>query len=317
MHIPDGFLGAGTLVSTAVLSAAVVTQALRVLRRDLPARRVPLIGLTAAFVFAAQMLNFPVAAGTSGHLIGAALATVLLGPAAAIVTMTAVLLLQCLMFADGGLLALGANVLNLAVIAPLSAWAVLRLMRRSSGDGVRPLLVAAGFAAWCSTVAAALACALELSASGVVGLRTAVFAMGGVHMLIGLGEAVITMLVLAVVVRARPELIEVGRGAPAARVRRPVRYAAVLAIVTMLLAAPFASRLPDGLERVAGELGFAARATSTAGAPLGGYEFPWLMSGGSWLGVVIAGALGASVAYLAAWVLARTLAAAPGKLARR
>ena len=142
-------------------------------------------------------------------------------------------------------------------------------------------------------------------------------AMGGVHMLIGLGEAVITMLVLAVVVRARPELIEVGRGAPAARVRRPVRYAAVLAIVTMLLAAPFASRLPDGLERVAGELGFAARATSTAGAPLGGYEFPWLMSGGSWLGVVIAGALGASVAYLAAWVLARTLAAAPGKLARR
>ena len=124
MHVPDGFLDARTLVATAGLAAVGLGLALREVRRNLPPRRVPLIGLAAAFVFAAQMLNFPVAAGTSGHLIGAALAAVLLGPAAAIVAMTAVLLLQALMFADGGITALGANVLNLAVIAPLVAHGV-------------------------------------------------------------------------------------------------------------------------------------------------------------------------------------------------
>ena len=318
MHIPDGFLGAGTLLASAVVSTAALSLALRALKRDLPARRVPLIGLTAAFVFAAQMLNFPVAAGTSGHLIGATLATVLLGPAAAIVTMTAVLLLQCLMFADGGLMALGANVLNLAVIAPLTAWVVLWPVRRRSNVGDRALLAAAGFAAWCSTVAAALACALELATSGVVALRPAVYAMGGVHMLIGLGEAVITMLVLAVVVRARPELIEVRNRAPAAGAAGPRRrYAAPIAIAAMVLAAPFASRLPDGLERVAAELGFAARTTARAGAPLDGYDIPWLSAAMPWLGAVITGALGALIAFLVAWALARALAAAPRNAALR
>ena len=125
MHVPDGFLDARTLAATAGLAVVGLGLALREVRRNLPPRRVPLIGLAAAFVFAAQMLNFPVAAGTSGHLIGAALAAVLLGPAAAIVAMTAVLLLQALMFADGGITALGANVLNLAVIAPLAAHGVV------------------------------------------------------------------------------------------------------------------------------------------------------------------------------------------------
>src|SRR5512145_1942343 len=152
MHIPDGFLDARTLVTAAGLSAVGLAIALRAVRRNLPPRRVPLLGLAAAFVFAAQMLNFPVAAGTSGHLIGAALAAVLLGPAAAIVAMTAVLLLQALMFADGGITALGANVLNLAVIAPLVAYSVYRAIRGVAGDGRQATLLATGFAAWCSTM---------------------------------------------------------------------------------------------------------------------------------------------------------------------
>ena len=152
MHVPDGFLDARTLVATAAVASLAVGLALRSVRRNLPPRRVPLIGLAAAFVFAAQMLNFPVAAGTSGHLIGAALASVLLGPAAAVVAMSAVLLLQALMFADGGITALGANVLNLAVVAPLAGYGVYRAVRALAGAGPRATLLAAGFAAWCSTL---------------------------------------------------------------------------------------------------------------------------------------------------------------------
>ena len=306
MHSPDGFLGAGTLASTAVIATGSMVLALRAVRRSLPARRVPLVGLTAAFIFAAQMLNFPVAAGTSGHLIGAALATVLLGPAAAIVAMTAVLMLQSLMFADGGILALGANVLNLAVIAPLVAHLVYRAVRPLAGGGERGALLAAGFAAWCSTVVAALACAVELAASGIVGLKAAVYAMGGVHMLIGLGEGVITMLVLAVVARARPELL-VTDIRPTARPLRAMAAGAVLVTALLVLAAPFASQLPDGLERVADDFRFSAKATATAAAPLRDYSLSSLAYESPWLGAVIAGAIGAMVAYAAAWAVARAL----------
>ena len=310
MHIPDGFLDLRTAATAGVLAGTCLAWALRDVRRHLPARRVPLIGLTAAFVFAAQMLNFPVAAGTSGHLIGAALAAVLLGPAAAVVAMTAVLLLQALMFADGGITALGANVLNLAVIAPLVAWGVYRVVRGIAGEGRQATLLAAGFAAWCSTMAAALACATQLAASGVVAWGTVLAAMGGVHMFIGLGEAVITMLIVAVVVRARPELVlSNGSAAPGTR-RRSVAYGAALSIGLLVLLAPFASSLPDGLEHVAERLGFADRASAVQPAPLPDYAVVPLADASPWLATVVAGALGALVAFGVAWFVARTLAMA-------
>lgn len=309
MHIPDGFLDARTLVATAGLAAVGVGLALREVRRSLPPRRVPLIGLAAAFVFAAQMLNFPVAAGTSGHLIGAALAAVLLGPAAAVVAMTAVLLLQALMFADGGITALGANVLNLAVIAPLAAYGVYRAVLGATGGGQRATLVATGFAAWCSTMAAALACAAQLAASGVVAWGAVLAAMGSVHMIIGLGEAVITMLIVAVVMRARPELATPAAPAvPRAR-RRAVAFGAALSIGLMVLVAPFASSLPDGLEHVAERFGFASLAAPTQPAPLPDYSLLALAEASPWLATVLAGALGALVAFAVAWFVARVLAA--------
>jgi cobalt/nickel transport system permease protein len=314
MHVPDGFLDARTLVATAAVAAVGVALALRTVRRHLPPRRVPLIGLAAAFVFAAQMLNFPVAAGTSGHLIGAALASVLLGPAAAVVAMTAVLLLQSLMFADGGITALGANVLNLAVIAPLVAHAVYRVVRSAAGVGPQGTLLAAGFAAWCSTLAAALACAAQLAASGVADWGTVLPAMGGVHMMIGLGEAVITMLIVAVVARARPELVVPeqladGRG-------RTLAWGAVLGVAAMILVAPFASPLPDGLEHVAERFGFASRAVASQPAPLPDYTVTPLVDASPWLAAVIAGGLGALVAFAVAWFVARALAA-PGRASAR
>jgi cobalt/nickel transport system permease protein len=311
MHIPDGFLDARTLLAAAGLAAVGVGIALREVRRGLPPRRVPLVGLTAAFVFAAQMLNFPVAAGTSGHLIGAALASVLLGPAAAVVAMTAVLLLQSLMFADGGITALGANVLNLAVIAPLVAYGVYRAVRAAAGEGLQGTLLAAGFAAWCSTVAASLACAVQLAASGIVGWGTVLAAMGGVHMIIGIGEAVITMLIVAVVARARPELL--AAAAPAATgAQRRLAYGALLSMGLMVLLAPFASSAPDGLEHVAERLGFAGLAAAAQPAPLPDYNLAPLASASPWLATVLAGAAGTLVAFGVAWFVARALAS-PGR----
>ncbi|HNX49185.1 MAG TPA: energy-coupling factor ABC transporter permease, partial [Thermoanaerobaculaceae bacterium] len=184
MHIPDGFLDARTAVTAGILAAAGLGIALRQARTHLPQRRVPLLGITAAFVFAAQMVNFPVAGGTSGHLIGAVLAAVLLGPSAGVVVISAVLIVQCLMFADGGISALGANILNMGVLGVVGGWAIYDLVSRAV-RGLFGRILAAGFAAWCSTMIAAVACAGELAVSGTVGWSVVLPAMAGVHALIG------------------------------------------------------------------------------------------------------------------------------------
>jgi cobalt/nickel transport system permease protein len=307
MHIPDGFLDAKTALAAGALSAAGLALALRRVRRRFPSRRIPLIGLAAAFIFAAQMLNFPVAAGTSGHLVGATLAAVLLGPSAAVLVMSAVIILQCFMFADGGLTALGANLFNMALLAPLVGYAVYRLVRRLAGDGLRIRLLAAGFGAWCSTVAAAVACAGQLALSGTVLWRTVLPAMAGVHMLIGLGEAVITALVVAAVARARPELLHQPTAADGWRRHADVAAFGVLVAVGLaVFVAPFASPWPDGLLRVARSLGFAPRATGAPllPAPLARYVVPGLGGAGS---TAVAGAVGALVAFAVAYLTARAL----------
>src|SRR6185369_14245592 len=164
MHIPDGFLDTRTAATTAAISVCGLGFALRRVRLTLPPRRVPLLGLAAAFVFAAQMINFPVAGGTSGHLIGATLTAVLLGPSAAIVVISSVLIVQCLLFADGGILALGANILNLAMICGVVGWSIYHLVSRTF-QGSFGRILGASFAAWCGTVVASMVCAGELAAS--------------------------------------------------------------------------------------------------------------------------------------------------------
>ena len=305
MHIPDGFIDLQTAAVTAVLAGVGIAIALRDVRRRLPSRRVPLIGLAAAFVFAAQMLNFPVAAGTSGHLIGAVLVCVLLGPAAAVIVMTTVLVLQCLMFADGGVTALGANVLNLGVIAPTVGYAVYTAVRRIGPRGLRTLLLAAGFAAWCSTLAAALACAVQLAASGTVPLNLALPAMSGVHMLIGLGEAVITMLVVAVIARARPELIDGIDSGPMSH-RALLTFGGFATLALLVFVAPVASSLPDGLHWVAGRLDFAQRSTTLQSAPFDGYSLEMAVATPG-VATVLAGLIGAAIAFAIAWLVARAL----------
>jgi cobalt/nickel transport system permease protein len=307
MHIPDGYLDAKTAALGAGLAVIGVGVALRSVRRAASARRVPLIGLAAAFVFAAQMLNFPVAGGTSGHLIGAVLVAVLLGPSAAVLALTTVLIVQCLMFADGGLTALGANIFNMAIVASGVGYAVDALVRRAAGPGLRSRLLAAAFAAWVSTVVAAVACAGELALAGTVAWSVALPAMAGVHMVIGAGEAVITTLVLAGIARLRPELLD-GAAARAPRYADLAAYGLLVSVGLVCFVAPFASGWPDGLAKVAAALGFAHRAVApTLPAPLAGYAFPGF---GRTSSIVVAGAVGTLLAFVLAYILARMLAPA-------
>lgn len=319
MHVPDGFLDAKTAVAAGILSAAGLALALGRVRRRFPPRRIPLIGLAAAFVFAAQMLNFPVAGGTSGHLVGGVLAAVLLGASAAVLVMSSVVILQCFMFADGGLTALGANLFDMALVAPVVGYGVYRLVRRAAPDTLRGRLLAAGFAAWCSTVAASVACAGQLALSGTVAWRVVLPAMAGVHMLIGIGEALITVLVVAAVARARPELLH--EPDPREGWRRSadvVGYGLLVAVGLIVFVAPFASPLPDGLQRVAATLGFAPRATPAPALvpPFARYLIPGLGSGpaSTALAALIGTAVAFGIAYLAARALTPTRRgpAAPG-----
>jgi cobalt/nickel transport system permease protein len=210
MHIPDGFVSNPIALATYAVSTGAVALALQRAKRNLDERQVPLLGVTAAFIFAAQMLNFPVAGGTSGHFLGAVLAAVLLGPLNALLVMALVLLIQCLVFADGGLTALGANVFNMGVIGGGAGYLLFRAFQLLFPKTRSGFLAAAAISSWFSVVLAAGICSMELAFSGTVPLDIALPAMTLVHALIGIGEAVITGVVLSMVLAVRRDLIPSG-----------------------------------------------------------------------------------------------------------
>jgi len=208
MHIPDGFLNVGTVAATLVVSAGGVGNAVRVANKKVGEKHVPLMGILAAFIFAAQMLNFPVAGGTSGHLIGAALAAILLGPWAAVLIMSCVLIAQSLIFQDGGLLALGANIFNMGIVASFSGYYLYRLFVSILGKNRRSQLIGSFVGAWASVFLASIVCAIELAVSGTSPIQVALPAMAGVHALIGIGEGLITGAVLSLVLATRADLLQ-------------------------------------------------------------------------------------------------------------
>ncbi len=207
MHIPDGFINLPTAATTGVVSAGGLAYSLRQVAKEMGDKLVPLMGVMGAFIFAAQMLNFPIAGGTSGHLIGAALAAILLGPWAAMIVMSCVLIIQCLVFQDGGLVALGANIFNMGIVAPFSAYYLYRGMTALLGQNRRGMLVGGFIAAWASVFLASIFCAIELVVSGTSPASVALPAMAGIHALIGLVEGLITTAVLAFVMAVRPDLV--------------------------------------------------------------------------------------------------------------
>lgn len=286
VHVPDGFFNAAVSVSAGVVAAAGLAVCLRGARRELDDRTAPMAGLVAAFIFAVQMLNFPVAAGTSGHLLGGALAAILVGPYTGVLCMAVVLLVQCVFFADGGLTALGINISIMGIVTVVVGWGVFRLVARltKSRGGVT---AAAFLAALISVPSAALVFSALFWVGGTAPIEVSAvaLAMGGVHVLIGIGEAVITGLTVGAVLAVRPDLVYGARGLTRPLVLRgasagePITVAAeepaparasvkpfllVGLGLTLLLAGIvsfFASSSPDGLEAVAENKGFLDQAT--------------------------------------------------------
>jgi cobalt/nickel transport system permease protein len=207
LHIPDGFLSGGVAAIAAVIAIAAVAYGLRVANVQLDEARVPLLGVLAAFIFAAQMLNFPIAGGTSGHFLGATLAAVLLGPWLACLVMAVVLAVQALAFADGGISALGANVLNMAVLGALLAGVLVSAAWKLVPHGRVAFLTIVGVVSWLGVMVGAGATSVELALSDTVPLAISLPPMLGVHALIGIGEAVITVAAVSAVLAARPDLV--------------------------------------------------------------------------------------------------------------
>ena len=209
MHIPDGFISAPVAVTGIAIAAGAVAYAAKTTNKKMGEKQVPLMGVLAAFIFAAQMLNFPIAGGTSGHFLGAALAAILLGPWAGMLIMTCVLIVQCLVFQDGGLLALGVNIFNMGIVASFIGYFVQRVVALLAPGQRRKILLGGGLAASLSVVAASVACAFELAISGIVPLGVALPAMGGVHVIIGIAEGAITAAVLSLIMATRADLLEI------------------------------------------------------------------------------------------------------------
>jgi cobalt/nickel transport system permease protein len=254
MHIPDGFLSVPVSIVLWIISIILVGYALKRVNQDLGERQVPMMGVLAAAIFAGQMLNFAVAGGTSGHLIGAALAVILLGPWAATLVLTTVVGVQALIFQDGGLLALGANIFNMAIVGVAISYFVYYTIRRLAGDR-RWGIFAGGFAAaWASTFIASLAAALELALSGTSPANVAVPAMAFIHALIGLGEGLITLGALALINASRPDLLRTGK--ERAKGGRALWVTGLLIAVALAVLSPLASAHPDGLMWVAEQQGF-------------------------------------------------------------
>jgi cobalt/nickel transport system permease protein len=307
MHLPDGFLDAKTALLSYGIAAAGVSIALRQAQAALKPRGVPLLGLSSAFVFAAQMLNFPVLGGTSGHLTGGVLVAVLIGPSAAVLVMTCVLLVQCLMFSDGGLSALGANIFNMGILGVCGGYAAFRAARwLVNSEDIRATVFASVFAGWCGTVIASIGCSGQLALSGTAPWSFAFPAMVNIHMVIGVGEGLATGLIVLAVMRSRPGLVT-----EAGTQSRPERlvalsYGLVIAFGLAIFVAPFACPWPDGLEKVAESFGLLPRAAEQViTSPFAGYRIPWAASPA--MATALAGCVGTGVAFVAAYVLARFL----------
>jgi cobalt/nickel transport system permease protein len=300
MHIPDGFLSTTVSILLWLVSALVIALALKQVGKDLGERQVPLMGVLAAAIFAGQMLNFAVAGGTSGHLMGAALATILLGPWAAVLVLTTVVAVQALIFQDGGLVVLGANIFNMAIVGVAVAYMAYRTIRLLSGERRWGLYVAGFLAAWLSVEISALAVALELSLSGTSPASLAIPAMAGVHALIGVGEGLITVGALAFIASARPDLIKAGSNPQASS--RLVWLAGLAIALALAVASPLASAHPDGLERVARQQGFLEAARGPLYRVLPDYIVPGLSN--TTLSTILAGILGTLIVFGVAMAVA-------------
>jgi len=303
VHIPDGFLSPPVAAATFAAAAGSLALALRAERREPAPMPSGVVGAVAAFVFAAQMVNVPVAAGTSGHLVGSMLATVLLGPWRALIALASVLLVQAAFFQDGGITALGANFLDMGVCGCLVGYLAGRLAARGGSDP-RRILVGATAGAFAATLCSAVLAACWLAASGLYPLRGILVALLLSHVAIGALEAALTAAVLVTVLGFRPDFAVGLDGGSTRRAGAALTLGAGLTALAIVVAvAPFASDLPDGFTRATHSLGLTERALSLWRSPLAEYEVAGLSA--SFASTLLAGLAGVLAVAGTAWGLTR------------
>lgn len=291
MHIPDGFLSAPVSITGWLGLLGILLFALHRTRRTLAAHQVPLMGILAACIFAAQMISFHVTDGTSSHLLGATLAAILLDPWAAVLVMASVIGVQCLLFHDGGLLALGFNVLNIGVVAGFVGHTTFVQVRKKLGNTSAAQLVGAGVGAWLGVVVAAAVCALDLAISGTSPLAVALPEMMSIYALVGVGEALITVVVLIFIRQTQPNWLV--HAAQASNLNADWITLGLMFAIVLAFISPLADRSPDGLDTVAQHLGFSNLAVQAPYTILSDYTVPFIQD--QTLTTIVAALIGVAV----------------------
>ena len=304
MHIPDNFLSIAVSLICWAITAVTLGIAISRTNKSLGEKQVPLMGVMAAFIFAAQMINFPVLGGTSGHLLGGVLAANTLGPWAGMLVMTAVIAVQGLLFQDGGLIVMGANILNMGILTCAVGYG---LYRSVLGSNRTVKFAVIGVAAWLSVMTGALSTALQIWLSGNAEVQIIVPAMLFVHAFIGLGEALITVAAIVFILRSRPDLL--GEGSESAQGSKGWILTGVLITLAVVLLSPFASASPDGLERVAEDLGFINIAQTAPYEVIPDYTIPFL--GTAPISTIVAGVIGVLVVGVIIMIVGRGMKARP------
>ena len=258
MHVPDGFINAQVSVATGVISLGTLWAYVRNAKNLVADKLIALTGMMSALIFVLQMINFPIAAGTSGHLLGGALAVIVLGPSLGIICISIVVVIQSLLFADGGLSALGVNVLNMAIITSLTGWLTITFWKKLFGDSQFTLISGSVIAGLLSVVFSSIAFVMEYAIGGTVSvpLGSVLIAMISTHLFIGLGEGIITALIISLLLRVRSDLVYANTKKNKSNNLSTSYGIFIVLILSLTLVTPYASSSPDGLESVASNFGF-------------------------------------------------------------
>jgi len=291
MHIPDEFLSKGVALSMDLISGAILVFGIKVIRRQFDRAKILFAASIAALIFALQMLNFPVAEGTSGHFIGSALAAILFGPAAAMIVLTVVLVVQCFVFGDGGVLSLGANIFNMGVIGVFAGYYTYNWLR-GLFKGMSGLLFNVFMSSWISLILASASCAFMIGVSGTGPPLAVIISMVSTHIIIGIGEGLIALCIIGPLCRSMPLLMEQNEGIDVQTIVKPCIVIYGLALAVALFLSPYACPFLDGLERVAKDHGFLhlAEGNEMPYALIPDYVFPGIESEG--MATSLAGLMG-------------------------
>ena len=258
MHVPDGFMNVTMSAATGVISFGTLWAYIRSAKDLIADKFIALTGMMSALIFVLQMINFPIAAGTSGHLLGGALAVIVLGPRLGLICLSVVVIIQSLLFADGGLSALGVNVLNMAIVTSATSWFIVKYWIKFIGKNKTSIVSVSVLAGILSVVFSSIAFTIQYAIGGTISIPvgTVLLAMVTTHFIIGFGEGIITALIITLLIRVRPDLIYAYERSDENTTKVSFYVLFIILILLLSLVTPFASSSPDGLESVAEEFGF-------------------------------------------------------------